>query len=147
MRRWLALAGVLVLAPVAGCVSFTDPLGRHEALEETQRKYTDLVRWGDLEAAEVFVDPEFREEFKDLAADFAKLRITDHAVGEIEHGGRTAYVSVTYKGYSIVHLVEHTSKERQEWIRSGITNAWHVRPQLAVLLAELQGLPRASALE
>ena len=147
MRRWLALAGVLVLAPLTGCVSLTDPLGRQDALEEAQQKYTDLVRWGDLEAAERFVDPDLREEFKQLAGHFEKLRITDHAIGEIEHGDRTAHVTVTYKGYSTVHLVEHTSHERQEWIRSGIANAWHVRPQLAVLLAELQGLPRESVPE
>ena len=147
MRRWLALAWVLVLTAATGCISLADPLGRQDALEETQQKYTDLVRWGDLEAAERFVDPELREEFRQLAAGFEKLRITDHDVGEIEHGNRTARVTVTYKWYSIAHLVEHTSRERQEWIRSGITNNWHVRPQLAVLLAELQGLPRESASE
>ena len=147
MHRWLALAWVLVLAPATGCVSFTDPLGRQDALAETQRRYTDLVRWGDLEGAGRFVDPELREEFEQLAGGFEKLRITDHEIGEIEHGERTAHVTVIYKGYSIAHLVEHTSRERQEWIRSGVKNVWHVRPQLAVLLAELQGLPRELALE
>ena len=146
MRRWLALAWLLILAPAMGCTSL-DPLGRKDALSDTQRRYTDMVRWGDLERAEQFVDPEHLEEFKRLAGGFENLHITDHEIGEIEYEDRTAYVTVTYKGYSRAHLVEHTTRERQEWVRSGINNVWLVRPQLAVMVAELQGLPREPAPE
>jgi transposase len=104
-----------------------------------------MVRWGDLERAEQFVDPDHLAEFKRAASGFDKLRVTDHEIGEIEYSeDRTAHVTVTYKGYSIAHLVEHTSRERQEWVRTGVKNHWQVRPQLDVVLAELQGLRAAS---
>ncbi|MGH0031874.1 MAG: hypothetical protein ACQGVC_18960 [Myxococcota bacterium] len=58
MHRWLALATAAWL--LAGCVSPTDPLGREDALEDAQQRYTDLIRWGELEKAALFVDPEQR---------------------------------------------------------------------------------------
>ncbi len=47
----------------SGCFSLTDPLGREDALEETQREYTKLMRWGEIERASVYVDPALRQEF------------------------------------------------------------------------------------
>ena len=140
---WVVWIAVAVLG--SSCFSPTDPLGRQEALEEMQRKYTDLVRWGDLERAEKFVDPELRDNFKREAGGLAGLRITDHEIGEIEYGEDSAIVTVTYKGYATATLVERTSRERQEWVRvAGLQNVWHVRPELGDVIAELRGRPRAA---
>ncbi len=148
MRLGLAWALALVTVATSACFSPTDPLGRQEALEEAQRKYTDLVRWGDLDRAELFVEPEERPAFQQAARELTNLRITDHEIGEIEYGEDIAFVTVTYKGYAISHLVEHTSLERQEWVRvAGLKNVWHVKPQLAAVVAELHGRPRPPAQE
>lgn len=142
MHRRLAWTGPVLLLLVSGCISFQDPLGRQRALAETQREYTNMVRWGDLERAERFVAADCLDDFKRAASGFDELRVTDHEIGDIEYTGEgTAHVTVTYKGYSIARLVEHTSRERQEWVRDGMDNDWQVRPQLDLVAAELQGLP------
>ncbi len=64
MRGRLAL---VVFTLLSGCVSPSDPLGRQDALEEAQQKYTELVRWGDVERAGKFVDPAMRDDFLRLS--------------------------------------------------------------------------------
>ena len=144
MHRWLALTCTLGL--LAGCVSPTDPLGRQDALEEAQQRYTDLVRWGELEKAGMFVDPELRAEYLRLAPSFEALRITDFEIGDIVYDENDATVSVVYKGYVPAQLIERTAREEQAWYREeGLANTWRVRPQLAQVLATLEGRPAGSA--
>lgn len=145
MIRWLALALALSLIPVAGCVSPTDPLGRQDALEDAQQRYTDLVRWGELEKAGMFVDPALRADYLRLATSFNALRITDFEIGDIVYGDDDANVTVVYKGYVTAQLVERTAREEQAWYReAGLSNVWRVRPQLASVLATLEGHPPES---
>lgn len=143
MHRWLALAtGLLALGTTAlsGCVSPTDPLGRQDALEEAQQRYTDAVRWGELERAGAYVDPELRDEFMRLAPEYAELRITEHDIGKIEYLDEGAQVVVVYKGYVPAQLIERTARETQHWYReAGLRNDWRVRPELAAVLATLHG--------
>lgn len=144
MRGRLARAAVLVLLAGAfgACVSPTDPLGREEALEEAQRRYTELVRWGEAEQAGRYVDPELRDEFVRLARQLGDLRITDYEIGEIERQDDSAVVTVTYEGYAVATLVERSARERQEWFRApGLANVWLVRPGLAEVVAALRGTP------
>jgi hypothetical protein len=137
-----ALAGCLL----GGCVSPTDPLGREDALQESQRKYTELIRWGDVERAVQYVVPEMRDEFLKLAAKMSHLRITDYDIGEIEFGERSASVTVVYRGYVIAQALERSGREQQEWVRDGIKNSsWQVRPQLQEVVDALEGLPPSAA--
>jgi hypothetical protein len=143
-----ALAWVCTAWLAAGCAS--DPLGRIDALQQAQKQYTDMVRWGDVERAQKFVDPELRAEFVRLAAAFQELRITDFEIGEFEHGQDTARVTVTYRGFALANLVEKEARENQEWYRDeGLANVWHVRPGLEAVVAVLEGrrpaAPAASA--
>ena len=48
---------------LASCISPTDPLGREEALEVAQKKYTELIRWGDVERAVTYVEEDLCVEF------------------------------------------------------------------------------------
>ena len=142
MNRWLALA--LVLLSLAGgpfaCFSPTDPLGREDALKDAQKRYTDLVRWGEIEKAGAYVDPDQRDAFLALAKQYEALRITDTETGDITFGEDDANVTVTYKGYLMSTLVEHTAYEDQQWYREeGLKNTWYVRPQLEKVLASLRG--------
>jgi hypothetical protein len=132
MRGAIAqLVGLLVVCAVTGCVSFSDPLGRHDALEVAQKQYTEAIRWGYLERARLFVDPEERSAFELLMPMFDEIRITDFEIGEIEGDEDEASVTVTYRGYGRAYQVEKLFRERQQWSRvAGLKNRWHVQSDL-----------------
>ena len=146
-RRARAAVAIFVSSCVLlGCVSPTDPLGRQDSLEEAQQRYTELIRWGEVERAAMYVDPELVDDFLTLAGTMANLRITDFDTGEIEFGDDTAVARVVYRGYSISEFVERAARETQDWYREGgLTDPWRVRPQLqhvvAVLRGEVAGAP------
>jgi hypothetical protein len=133
--RVLALFAVLLAGP-AGCV--TDPLGRHTAFNDTQRQYTQALRWGEIEKASSFVDPALREQFLAHAPAFQALRITDFAIGEVDYRDDSATVTVTYDGYSLDSFVERKIREEQAWYREDGSNRWRVRSDVAVF-AEAAG--------
>jgi hypothetical protein len=142
MRGAVARVWIAVLVS-AGCAA-TDPLGRIDALEIAQKQYTDMVRWGNVEQAQKFVDPALRAEFVQLAAAFEALRITEAEIGEFEHEADASRVTVTYRGYALANLVERQAREEQEWYREdGLANVWHVRPGLEAVVAALEGQPTA----
>lgn len=137
MHRVLALA---LCGCFLACVSPTDPLGRQDALEEAQQRYTDLVRWGELEKASQFVAPELRGPYVALAKDFEGLRITNFEISDIVYGDDDARVTVFYEGYVVAQLVERSAREQQEWYREeGLKNVWRVRPQLDQVMDTLHG--------
>jgi len=132
---WRALAAAAGLLAGLGCVGFHDPMGREEALTNAQRHYTQNVRWGDLDAASAYVDPEVRDDFLGQARAFEAIRITEYDIGRIDFGedGRTATVHVTYHAYSLASVAERRIEEVQHWTRQG-GNSWVVRPELAGLI-------------
>lgn len=136
---WLALASAAALA----CVSPSDPLGRVEALEEAQKRYTEAIRWGDLERASRYVAPDQRADFLALSDAFEAVHFTDYEIGEIDvdpEKHARAEVDVTYRGYVMPHFVERRVKDRQVWSRqAGMGNQWTVEPQLALLIGEMGG--------
>ena len=139
---FLLLAGLLVLG-TGGCMTVTDPLGHREALEDAQKRYTDLIRWRDAERAAIFVDPELRKDFLEQAEELENLEISDYELGDLEFGDgdETATIDVTYRGYSLSHLVERKIRVTQEWHRDE-GNTWLVRPDLEDVVAKLRGEPR-----
>lgn len=144
MRNALVLA--LVGCLLGACVSPTDPLGREDALVDAQRKYTELIRWGDVEFAVQYVVPEMREDFLRLAKTMAHLRITDYEIGEIRFGERSADVTVVYRGYDVTQALERSAREHQEWVRESYQNSsWQVRPQLQAVVDALGGIPPSAA--
>ena len=60
---WRAFAAAAGLLAGLGCSVFSDPMGREDALTNAQRRYTQHVRWGNLEAASAYVDPDVRTAF------------------------------------------------------------------------------------
>ena len=150
----LRLALVLLAAPMLACISPSDPLGRVETLQELQRKYTELIRWGEVERAVQYVDPEQHEAFLAIADEFEELRITDYEVGELDiRGGfhvdtnrspeegdvATVDITVIYKGYVISQMIERSFRETQQWYRDSVSNTWRVRPDLDGLLDGIHG--------
>ena len=138
---WISLL-LLPLLVSTSCVGLiTDPLGRRTSLKDSQREYTKFIRWGDLEGASAFIDPELREAFLGYGSVFEGVRITDFEIGKINwgEGQASASVRVTYHGYSQASLVEKQIYENQEWVRPGRTNTWWVRPGLEGMVDDITG--------
>jgi len=143
MRTLFVLLAALLGLGLAGCMTVTDPLGHRDALEDAQKRYTDLIRWRDAERAAIFVDPELRKDFLEQAEELENLEISDYELGDLEFGDgdETAKIDVTYRGYSLSHLIERKIRVTQEWHRND-ENTWLVRPDLEDVVAKLRGEPR-----
>ncbi len=129
----LLILCALLLAGPSGCITwFTDPMGWHASFDDTQRQYTQCLRWGQVEKASSFVDPELRAAFLTQAPAFDAMRITDFELGEIDYQNNLATVTVTYAGYSLETFIERKIREQQEWYREDGTNRWRVRSDVAV---------------
>ena len=134
------LNAFLIALVCSGCASFTDPLGRKESLELAQKHYTDFVRWGDLERASRFVEPDQRDVFLEKAGDLEQIRVTDFDVMDIEFDGEDEVnVFVTYLGFSLITALEHRFREHQRWLRDpGLGNQWWVETDLIDAIAVLR---------
>lgn len=138
MRRAFVFGWVICLISATSCVSWSDPWERGRALELAQKNYTDAIRWGDIDGAARYVEPDLREGFLAYAEAFESIRITDYEIGEIDldtDNFESAVVDVTYRGYVMPHYIEQRVRDRQVWVRdAGAGNDWHIRPELAALL-------------
>ena len=134
LRRIECCGTALILLLGIGCASsFADPSGRLTSLEETQRRYTQLVRWGEIKRASAFVEPELVQEFLSYEPLFDEIRITDIDASEVrlDPSQDTASVEVTYHAYSYSSFQEKRIFETQRWTRyDGVKNVWLVRPQI-----------------
>ena len=130
----------LVFVANTGCITMlADPLGRHSALKEVQLKYTQAIRWGHIEQASEFVDPDFREEFLGLLDAFEKIRVTDYDIGSIQYeSSDLAKVTVTYHAYTVGTFLDRSMREKQVWRRVGIGTQWWVEPQLESVVGALK---------
>jgi len=141
----LAVVSTLAMAifTAIGCAgTFSNPSGKQNALEESQRRYTELVRWGQIERASAFVDPELQDEYLDHATAIQGIRFTDFESGppRFGDGNNSASVTVVYHAFSLSTLVEKRIRENQEWYReTGPTNQWRVRPNLRQILSDVTG--------
>ena len=131
------------LLATLGCAG--NPFGdsdKQSALEDAQRRYTELVRWGEIDSASFYIDPAIASEYLDTAQLFEDIRFTDFESGALQfgEGSNTATVNVVYHAYSTKTLVEKTFRERQEWYReASADNDWRVRPNLAAMASQLSG--------
>ena len=130
----------LVFITNAGCINMlADPLGRRSALKEVQLKYTQAIRWGDIEQASEFVDPDLRGEFLGLLDAFEKIRITDYDIGSIQYeSSELANVTVTYHAYTVGTYLDRTIREKQVWRQVGVGTQWWVEPQLEDVVGALK---------
>lgn len=139
----MRIAALVLCIACAGCgATFADPMGRENELETTQRRYTRLVRWGEIERASEFVDPALREDFLVHGPRLERIRITDFEIGKLdfdEDDDDQATVTVTYRAYSLSTASERAITERQHWFREpGLSNTWHVRSELPDLLSRFE---------
>jgi len=148
MQRTIRRTGPLVVAVTMlglmsgtlGCafgeIYWTDPLKREYTLGETQKRYTNLVRFGAFVQASQFVDPELSQAFLDNFPSRVDLIFTDFEAERIdfnEDGKRDAVVRVTYSAYYTHSPIVFEIVETQNWYREGAMNTWRVRPNFAGL--------------
>jgi len=134
LRASLLLLAVAALS-LSGCafgdVRLSDPLDREISLTDAQHRYTVLVRWGDIERASKYVNPEVRDEFKARQPSFRQLRFTEYESDpvEIDDDKKNATVEVVYYAYTPSSPMEVKITETQVWYRAkGVGNNWHVTP-------------------
>lgn len=124
-RLWtLALVSIVGLGAL-GCATVADPA---LMFQETQRRYTHLMRFTDYERAGRFVAPDERVAFRERTASLGDLRFTDFEIHEIENLGDTATATVAYVGYRASDPIVVTFVEEQSWER--LDGAWVVRSMI-----------------
>ena len=137
-RTVRCLAALTLLAGMGCASTFADPTGRLTALENAQRRYTQLVRWGEIKRASAYVELELREEFISYEPFFEQIRFTDSEAEEVnlDPSKDTASVEVTYRVYSLVTFQEKQILATQQWTRhGGLQNNWLVRPEIEEIIA------------
>jgi len=140
LRVGLVLGAVVAALGCGATVKDMDWVQRR-SLEQSQQRYTQLVRWGEIDRASQFVDPALREDFLSHRDAFESIRITEFEVGRIVPGDDpdTASVEVTYHGYSQRSFVARPLRESQLWYWSDEAGAWLVRPRLGELIDGVAG--------
>jgi hypothetical protein len=125
----LLLAAVCSLGCAFGEIRMHDPLQREYSLEETQKRYTDLVRFSNYELAARFVAPAVRNDYVAQMPKEKDLRFLDYESEalSINEELNEAKLRVTYTAYSPWTLVAIEIREDQVWTRpEGISNSWSV---------------------
>lgn len=138
----IVLLGALVL--LLGCANGEfrpkDPFDRGLSFNESQHRYTVLIRWAEFQKAKAFVAEEDREKFLAAMRPFKKARFTDFESEDVDLDDEkeSATVSVTYTLYLPSSPYELQIVEVQKWTREGVGNRWHVS-------SHFEGLPTMAA--
>lgn len=111
---------VLALAALAAaCSTFGDPLHREDDFKDSQRKFTQFVRWGNIQGATLYLVEEQQEEFLALAPQLSDVRFTDYEIlrVDLEDDMKSATVDVIYTGYTLSSPIARTMRLHQIWKR------------------------------
>jgi hypothetical protein len=122
----LIVVSSFVAFAALGCATFTD---QGAMFKESQRRYTNLMRFTDFDKARAFVALDAKEEFRKTTTALRDIHFTDYEIEEIQTDGKSGTVTVAYSGYRSSSPVVVTLSEEQHWELLG--NTWIVRPTLA----------------
>ena len=126
-RVALAVVAGFSLLGAWGCAS--NPLLDQNAMfHETQRRYTNLMRFTDFDRARAFVAPDARQQFIARTTALHGVHFTDYSIVDVENGKNSATVTVSYTGYWPSSPVVVSFSEQQQWELAN--NTWTVRPTL-----------------
>jgi hypothetical protein len=137
MKR--AFAALLLAASTllnAGCLfshGQFDLLGTGTAFDETQVRFSRLVRWGHWEMASAMVAEDQREHFIEVMRGLQDVKFTDWEIMllDVAKGFDTARVEIRIEGYRQSSLMHHEAVMIQEWERiPSIDSEWVVRPDM-----------------
>jgi hypothetical protein len=128
--RLVSIAALVAAFGVFGCASLGDAVSDPALMfHETQREYTNLMRFTDFAKAAHYVAPDARSDFHQQTTALGDLHFTDYEVRDMHDVGKTTTVEVAYVGYRASDPVVVTYVETQEWERDG--GVWLVRPHIA----------------
>ena len=136
------LSALLLCIPLSGCFMWNygrfDPMAHGDAFDESRKRFTRMIRWGQIERAGQYVVEEEREAFFEAASVLRGVRFTDYEVlsVDIDDDFESATVEVMFRGYQVSSPIEKSVAVTQEWARSTEGNGWEVRPEIE----ELSGL-------
>ncbi len=133
MARAGAAGLALLLTGILGCPApLVDWVDHPDSLDFSQRRYNQLVRWGEFERSSRYVHPDAREAYLAAAPSLTDVRFTDYEVThfELDESLEKAQVIVSFSGYSMASMIERKTSMRQEWVRDPDSMEWHVRPSL-----------------
>ncbi len=144
-RRLSAVAFIPVLL-LAGCVTGGDLLdlwGYRALLDDKQRRYTQFIRWGELDRAAEYVDEARRAEFLAQAEALRTWRLTDYEIVRFDINGARdeATVEVVYAGFQPDRPTLAVVRETQTWRRAAIGRTWTVESVLSLPGAVSQAPP------
>ncbi|NNL84292.1 MAG: hypothetical protein HKP27_01500 [Myxococcales bacterium] len=134
-----AVLAVLLCAPLSGCFMWNyghfDPLARGDSFDESRKRFTRMIRWGQIERAGQYVVESERDAFFEAATVMRGVRFSDYEVlrVEVEDGFDTAIVEVMFRGYSLASSIERSVAVTQSWERGTEGSGWRVRPEIQVL--------------
>jgi hypothetical protein len=124
---------LLLLGILTGCPApLVDWVDNADSLDFAQRRYNQLLRWGEFEESSRFVHPDARQAYLAAAPEFEDVRFTDYEVTtfELEETLDKAHLTVSFSGYDVSALIERKTSMQQEWVRDPETMIWQVRPAL-----------------
>jgi len=136
----IALLALVGLGCANGEFRPGDPFDRGLTFNESQHRYTVLIRWAEFQKAKAFVAEEDRAKFLADVKAFKEARFTDYESEDVELDDEKekATVRVTYTAYLPQSPYEVEIVEVQEWSREGMGNRWHVK-------STFENLPQVAA--
>lgn len=146
MGRRLSVAAFVPALLLAGCVTGGDLLdlwGYRALLDQKQRRYTQFMRWGELDRAAEYVDEEGRGAFLERVAAFRGWRITDYEIirFDINEARDEARVEVVYSGFRPDRPTLEHLREVQTWRRPRLGRSWTVKSSLSLPAAVSEAPP------
>lgn len=151
LRSGVLLLAVALAGGALGCAFGElrphDPLQREYSLEEMQKRYTDLVRFGNFSMAARYIAPEQRRTFMASMPREDELRFLDYETDPfvLNEAMTESTVEVVYTAYSPWVLTQVELFETQTWSRpEGIGNRWRVQSTFVGLDRYVKERPRPS---
>jgi hypothetical protein len=136
MKRALAALLLSAVCSTTGCLwshGQLDLLGTGTAFDETQMRFSRLVRWGHWEMASQIVAEDQRDHFIEVMSSLGDVKFTDWEImiTDVAKGFDTARVEVRIEGYRQSSLMHYEAVMVQEWERiPSIESEWVVRPDM-----------------
>lgn len=133
------LALMLLCAPLTGCYMWNygrfDPMAHGDHFDESRKRFTRMIRWGQIERAGEYVVASERDAFFQAATVLRGVRFSDYEVlrVDVEEGFDTAIVEVMFRGYTLASSIERSVAVTQSWERNTEESGWKVRPEIQVL--------------
>lgn len=121
-RSLVAGSVLAALALATGCAGIGD---RDVVFRDTQRRYTQYMRFTDFDKAGRYVIAEDRRDFRARTTALGNMRFSDYEVQEVETDGDTATARVSYTGFRASSPIVVTFVEDQAWQLVG--SNWQVR--------------------